>query len=79
MARRLEFTKQLGIRCNQETIDRCIRAGAGKGETAGARVLMDLGWEQFTGKAQAALPLADRLYAIAAEVEQLSRYSVISS
>jgi hypothetical protein len=79
MARRLELTKQLGIRCNQETIDRCIRAGGGKGETAGARVLMDLGWQQFTGKAAAQLPLADRIYAIAAEIEQLSRYSVSGS
>jgi len=78
MPRRLEFTKQLGIRCNQDTIDRCIRAGGGKGETHGARVLMEMGWQQFVSEVEAGLPLADRLHAIAAEVRELQERHTVS-
>ena len=70
MPRRNEFTKQLGIRCNQDTIDRCLQAGAGAGEVAGARVLMELGWKAFCGMtADAQLPIPERLRLIAAEIE----------
>ena len=67
------YTKQLGIRCDEETINRCIRAGAGRGEVAGARALMALGWPRFLEEVAAGLPVADRLRAIAVEVEQLEQ------
>lgn len=65
------FTKQLGIRCDAETIERCRIAGGGNGEVAGARRLLDLGWHgyrQAVGLSGASR--ADRLRAIAAELDQ---------
>ncbi len=73
MPRRLEYTTQLGIRCNEDTVNRCRRAGGGKGETHGARILLEMGWQRFIGEVEAGLPASDRLRAIAAEVAQLER------
>lgn len=65
------FTKQLGIRTDDETIERCRIAGAGLGEVAGARHLLQLGWERYTGAiGLAGASTADRLRAIAAELDQ---------
>lgn len=70
MPKQSGFTKQLGIRCEAETIKRCEIVGAGRGEVAGARELLRLGWERYRAAiGLAAASRADRLRAIAAELD----------
>lgn len=78
MPRRLEYKTQLGIRCNEDTINHCRRAGGGKGETYGARVLLEMGWRSFIGKVEAGLPASERLHAIAAEVAELEQRRAVT-
>jgi hypothetical protein len=71
MSRPPGYTKQIGIRCDPETLDRCVAAGAGRGEVAGARVLLELGWQRYSqAVGLAAASRADRLRAIAAELDE---------
>ena len=70
MTTRPGYTKQIGIRCDPETVDRCLIAGAGQGEVAGARLLMELGWQAFCGMTPAQLSIAERLRQLAAEIER---------
>lgn len=71
MSRPPGYTKQVGIRCDPETKQRCLIAGAGQGEVAGARRLLDLGWQSYSqAVGLAGASRADRLRAIAAELEQ---------
>jgi hypothetical protein len=72
MAKRQDYIKQIGIRCHQETVERCVIAGAGRGEVAGARKLLELGWQAYLGLAPAPLSFPDQLRIIASELERLS-------
>lgn len=81
MARPPGYTKQIGIRCDPETEQRCLIAGAGEGVVAGARRLIDRGWESWSqAVGLAGASRADRLRAIAAELDQeASAYTVAPS
>lgn len=71
MARPPGYTKQIAVRCDPETVAHCVAAGAGRGEVAGARVLLELGWQRYSqAVGLAATSRADRLRAIAAELDE---------
>lgn len=79
MPKETGFTKQLGIRCDAETIERCRIAGAGRGEVAGARHLLDLGWQGYAGAiGLAGASRADRLRAIAAELDREAEATAVA-
>lgn len=81
MSRPPGYTKQIAVRCSSETVERCLIAGAGQGEVAGARRLLDLGWQSYSqAVGLAGASRADRLRAIAAELDQeASAYTVAPS
>lgn len=81
MARPHTYTKQIGIRCDEVVEERCEIAGDGAGVGAGARRLIDLGWQSYSqAVGRAGASRADRLRAIAAELDQeASAYNVAPS
>lgn len=79
MPRETRFAHPIGLRVDQDTLNWCRRAGGGKGETPGARLLLALGIERFAAHEQSPAPLVDRLEALVAELREQQRYGVSGS
>ncbi|MFN4867790.1 MAG: hypothetical protein ACK5GZ_15920 [Cyanobium sp.] len=80
MPRETRYAHPIGLRVDQETLNWCRRAGGGKGETPGARLLLALGIERFsTELEQRPASIPDQLEAIAAQLRELQSHSVSGS
>jgi hypothetical protein len=71
MPKETRFPHAIGLRVDSETLAWCRQAGAGTGETPGARLLLALGIRAFAAEQTIKAGLADRLEALAAEVRKL--------
>ena len=80
MPRETRYAHPIGLRVDQETLNWCRRAGGGKGETPGARLLLALGIERFSAELeQRPASIPDQLEAIAAQLRELQSHSVSGS
>lgn len=79
MPKETRYPHPIGLRVDSETLAWCRVAGAGKGETAGARALLAEGIAQRASDDRRQAPIADRLEALVGELRQQERYSVSGS
>jgi len=79
MPKETRYPHPIGLRVDSEMLAWCRVAGAGKGETVGARALLAEGIAQLSAAQRRQAPIADRLEALVGELRQQERYSVSGS